>query len=66
MITAEFEGSTLVVGLNLNDNTIKATNNIKTLALEDVNLLNTYEVVANKNVVLTKSAIKSIEEAYAE
>ena len=62
----KFDGSTIVVGLNMTENTMKATNNIKSLALEDVNLLNTYEVVANKNVVLTKSAIKSIEEAYAE
>jgi len=62
----KFAGSTIVVGLALNDATIKATNNIKTLSVEDVNYLNTYDIVANKNVVLTKSAIKSIEEAYAE
>lgn len=62
----KFEGSTIVVGLNLTENTMKATRNIKALGIEDVNLLNAYEVVANKNVVLTKSAIKSIEEAYAE
>ena len=62
----KFAGSTIVVGLALNDATIKATRNIKTLSVEDVNYLNTYDIVANKNVVLTKSAIKSIEEAYAE
>ena len=62
----KFAGSTIVVGLALNDATIKATNNIKSLSVEDVNYLNTYDIVANKNVVLTKSAIKSIEEAYAE
>ncbi len=62
----KFAGSTIVVGLALTDATIKATNNIKTLSVENVNYLNTYDIVANKNVVLTKSAIKSIEEAYAE
>ena len=62
----KFAGSTIVVGLALTDKTIKAVRNIKTLSVEDVNYLNTYDVVANKNVVLTKSAIKSIEEAYAE
>ena len=61
----------MVVAVNgkvsiLKEMTIKATNNIKTLSVEDVNYLNTYDIVANKNVVLTKSAIKSIEEAYAE
>ena len=62
----KFNGSTIVVGLQLTDATIKATNNIKALNVEDINYLNTYDIVANKNVVLTKSAIKSIEEAYAE
>ncbi len=62
----KFAGSTLVVGLNINDSTIKATNNIKTLSVQEVNTICTYDIVANKNVVLTKSAIKSIEEAYAE
>ena len=62
----KFAGSTLVVGLNINDSTIKATNNIKSLSVQDVNTICTYDIVANKNVVLTKSAIKSIEEAYAE
>ena len=62
----KFAGSTLVVGLNINDSTLKATNNIKSLSVQDVNYICTYDIVANKNVVLTKSAIKSIEEAYAE
>lgn len=62
----KFDGSTIVVGLNLNDETLKAVRNIQSLNVEDVNYLNVYDIVANKNVVLTKSAIKSIEEAYAE
>lgn len=62
----KFAGSTLVVGLAISDSTLKATNNIKSLAVQDVNYICTYDIVANKNVVLTKSAIKSIEEAYAE
>ena len=44
---------------------MKATNNIKSLSLEDVNLLNAYEVVANKNIVLTQEAVKYLEEVNA-
>ena len=29
-------------------------------------LINVYEVVRNKNVVFTKDAVKSLEEAYTE
>ena len=62
----KFDGSVLVVS-NANDEAIKkSTANIKTLSIEETPLLNVYEVVACKNLVLTKDAIKSIEEAYAE
>ena len=62
----KFDGTVLVVS-NANDEKImKSTANIKTLAVEETALLNVYEVVACKNLVVTKEAIKSIEEAYAE
>lgn len=62
----KFNGKTLVVNDQNSAEVKRATANIKSLNTVEIDLLNVYEVVANKNVVLTKSAIKKIEEAYAE
>ncbi len=62
----KFEGSVLVVSKANDTNAKKSTANIPSLAIEEVGYLNVYEVVACKNLVITKEAIKSIEEAYAE
>lgn len=59
-------GRTLVVGKDNSTETLRATANIKSLNAEDVRTLTTYKVVANKNVLLTADAVKTIEEAYAE
>ena len=62
----KFNGSVLVVN-DKNDKNVKlSTANIPTLSIEEAANLNAYEVLANKNVVLTEAAIKQIEEAYAE
>lgn len=62
----KFNGSVVVVN-DANDQTIlRATANIPSLEVARADDLNIYQVVANKNVVLTESAIKSIKEAYAE
>lgn len=61
----KFNGSVLVVSSNNTDNELKATSNIPNLSTVNVELLNTYDIVANKNVVLTESAIKYLEEANA-
>ena len=61
----KFDGSVLVVGLNNSDKELKATNNISNLNVVDVELLNAYDVVSNKNVVLTESAINYLEEVNA-
>ena len=62
----KFDSSVLVVN-DKNDDKIKlATANIKTLNIEEIDKLNVYEVIANKNIVLTQSAIKLFEEAYKE
>ena len=61
----KFDGSVLVVGLNNSDKELKATNNISNLNIVDVELLNAYDVVSNKNVVLTESAINYLEEVNA-
>lgn len=59
----KFDGSVLVVGSNNSDNAVKAVRNIKGLSAVSVELLNTYEVVANKNIVLTQDAVKYLQEA---
>lgn len=62
----KFSGSTLVVN-DKNDRNIKlASANLPKFNIEEAASLNVYEVVANKNIVLTQSAIKQIEEAYEE
>ncbi len=61
----KFAGSVLVVSSNNSDKELKATNNIPNLSTVNVELLNTYDVVSNKNVVLTESAVKYLEEANA-
>lgn len=59
-------GKTLVVGKDNSTETLRATANIESLNAEDIRTLTTYEVVSNKNVLLTADAVKTIEEAYAE
>ena len=62
----KFAGKTIVVNDKNSAEVKRATANLQNLSVEEIATLNVYEVVANKNVVLTKSAIKAIEEAYAE
>ena len=62
----KFDKSVVLVTEDKNADILRAGANIPTVSVTTADLLNTYEVVANKNVVLTKAAIKSIEEAYAE
>ena len=62
----KFAGKTIVVNDKNSAEIRRATANLQNLDIEEIETLNVYEVVANKNVVLTKSAIKKIEEAYAE
>jgi len=42
---------------------VKATNNIPTVNICDAALLNVYDIVATKNIVITIDAIKKLEEA---
>lgn len=62
----KFDKSVVLVTEDKNEDVLRAGANIPTVSVTTADLINTYEVVANKNVVLTKAAIKSIEEAYAE
>ena len=62
----KFDGSVLVVN-DINDvNIKKSTANLPNLNIAEIDDLNVYQVVSNKNVVLTQSAIKQLEEAYKE
>lgn len=48
------------------ENVIRATNNIPNADVVTSDLLNVYDIVACDKLVLTKDAVKSIEEAYKE
>lgn len=56
-------GKTLIVVDEYDEGAVRASRNIPTVSLEEVRLLNVYDIVASRNVVITKSAIKKIEEA---
>lgn len=62
----KFDNSTIIVTNGNNDNLLRASNNIPTVSVVEAKLLNTYEIVSNKNVVFTKDAVKKIEEAYVK
>ena len=62
----KFTGKTVVINAE-NDKNIKlATANLPCLSVQEASDVNIYDILSNKNVVLTQSSIKSIEEAYAE
>ena len=62
----KFDKSVLVVNDLNNENVRLASANIKNLSLSEIDNLNVYDVISNKNIVFTQSAIKSLEEAYKE
>ena len=52
----------LLVVDELNDNVILATRNIKEVVLLEASEINTYDVVAANNMIITEKAVKAIEE----
>ncbi len=54
----------LVVG-ERDDLVIRACRNIENVTLINASLINVYDVVANANCIMTKDAVKKIEEVYA-
>ena len=62
----KLNGRTLFITSNADENLLRATANIPNLEVVDAKLVNTYQLVASKNVLASKEAIKQIEEAYAE
>ena len=59
----KFNKSTVLVINEADENVMRASNNIQNLSVVNASLLNTYEIVANKNLLITKDAIKKIQEA---
>ncbi len=59
----KFDKSTVLVIDKADENVMRASNNIQKLSVVNADLLNTYEVVANQNLLITKNAIKKIQEA---
>lgn len=59
------EKSAIIYMDNDDVNVIRAAQNIQKLSTLPVAQISTYEIVANAKVVLTKAAVKKIEEVYA-
>ena len=57
--------SAVIVMDNDDVNVIRAARNIQKLSTLPVAQISTYEVVSNAKVVMTKAAVKKIEEVYA-
>ena len=57
---------TLLVVTGDNADLLRASANIQNLLVVDAELANTYQVVASTNVLITKDAVKKLEEAYAK
>lgn len=62
----KFDKPTLLIINETNDDLLRASANIQNLLVVKAKLANTYEVVASTNVLATKDAIKTIEEAYVK
>ena len=62
----KLDKSAVIVMDNDDVNVIRAARNIQKLSTLPVAQISTYEVVANAKVVMTKAAVKKIEEVYGE
>ena len=58
----EIEKTVLVVVAELEENLVYATRNLRNVILLEANEVNTYDVIAADKMVITKDAIKQIEE----
>ncbi len=62
----KFEKSVLIVMDNADESVLRASANIKAISTIPAAQLNTYDVVKNANVVISKKAVEQIEEVYGE
>ena len=60
-----FTNKVLLVVAEDDQNIIRACRNIENLTLINASLINVYDLVANTNCLITKSAVEKIEEVYA-
>ena len=58
--------SVLIVLDNPNENVMMASSNLNKVMVENFSLINVYQIVCADKILITKQAIKSIEEAYTE
>ncbi len=60
----KLDKSAVIVTDQKNEFALKASGNLQNIKIQIAELLSTYDVVANKTIVMTKDAVKSLEEAY--
>lgn len=62
----KLDGSVLMVLDNVNEAVLRASANLKKLNAIQVNQINTYDVVKNAKLVISKKAVEYIQEVYGE
>lgn len=62
----KIEKSAVIVTANAEENIVLASRNIPKITTTHADILSTYELVSNAKLVITKDALKKIEEDYAE
>ena len=62
----ELEKSVLLVMDNADENVLRASSNLAKLTTIPVEQINTYDVVKNAKIVISKKSIEQIEEVYGE
>lgn len=61
----KFPSSVVVVTANKDESALRACRNLEKVSVNTADLIRTYDIVANKNIVMTEEAVKFIQEAYA-
>ena len=59
------EGRTLLLLPERNETIFKSARNIDKMHISNVDVLNAYELLNNKQIVMTVDAVKKLEEVYA-
>lgn len=62
--TFKLDKSVMIVTDKVNESALRAIANLQNTDIETAELLSTYDVIANNKIVMTKNAVKSLEEAY--
>ena len=56
--------SAVIVTEDVNENVVLSARNLENVETSTADIVSTYDIVRNEKLVITKSAIKKIEEAY--